>query len=55
VRELRINDNGPQVGRELREFHGVLTGRLEYSGEAGPLIANGNAVRGHAVKEAERG
>jgi circadian clock protein KaiC len=38
VRELRIGNDGPQVGRELREFHGVLTGRLEYTGEAGPLI-----------------
>jgi len=38
VRELRISENGPQVGRELREFHGVLTGRLEYTGEAAPLI-----------------
>jgi len=38
VRELRISEGGPQVGRELREFHGVLTGRLEYTGEAEPLI-----------------
>jgi circadian clock protein KaiC len=38
VRELRIGKSGPQVGRELREFHGVLTGRLEYTGEAAPLI-----------------
>ena len=30
VRELRISDHGLRVGRELREFHGVLTGRLEY-------------------------
>ncbi|HEX4498983.1 MAG TPA: ATPase domain-containing protein [Thermoanaerobaculia bacterium] len=49
VRELRISNAGPQVGRELREFHGVLTGRLQYSGAAGPLIANGDAA-----KEAER-
>jgi circadian clock protein KaiC len=44
VRELRIDDSGPRVGRELREFHGVLTGRLEYSGEAGPLIGGGPAA-----------
>jgi circadian clock protein KaiC len=49
VRELRISNAGPQVGRELREFHGVLTGRLQYSGAAGPLITNGDLAR-----EAER-
>jgi circadian clock protein KaiC len=40
VRELRLGEGGPRVGRELREFHGVLTGRLEYTGEAEPLIEN---------------
>ena len=45
VRELRIGESGPQVGRELREFHGVLTGRLEYTGEAGPLIQNEDGAR----------
>lgn len=38
VRELRIAPEGVQVGRELREFHGVLSGRLEYTGGAGPLL-----------------
>ena len=44
VRELRIAPEGPRVGRELREFQGVLTGRLEYTGGAGPLIQNGDAT-----------
>ncbi|MEA2563248.1 MAG: circadian clock protein KaiC [Acidobacteriota bacterium] len=39
IRELRIDPDGIRVGRQLREFHGVLTGRLEYTGEAGPLLA----------------
>jgi circadian clock protein KaiC len=38
IRELRIGPGGVQVGRELREFHGVLSGRLEYTGGAGPLL-----------------
>lgn len=38
VRELRISPEGVRVGRELREFHGVLTGRLEYTGESTPLL-----------------
>lgn len=46
VRELSISDAGPRVGRELREFHGVLTGRLEYTGNAEPLIENELAEKG---------
>ncbi|HEX3526690.1 MAG TPA: ATPase domain-containing protein [Thermoanaerobaculia bacterium] len=38
VREIRIGDNGLRVGRELREFHGVLAGQLGYTGEAQPLL-----------------
>jgi circadian clock protein KaiC len=38
VRELRIGKDGLQVGRELREFHGVLSGQLGYTGEAQPLM-----------------
>ncbi|HEX6861528.1 MAG TPA: ATPase domain-containing protein, partial [Thermoanaerobaculia bacterium] len=38
VRELQIGPDGIRVGRQLREFNGVLTGRLEYTGEAGPLL-----------------
>ena len=39
VRELRISDHGLRVGRELREFHGVLAGQLSYLGEAQPLLS----------------
>jgi len=42
VRELRIASDRLLVGRELREFQGILTGRLEYLGEGGPLL-HGNA------------
>jgi circadian clock protein KaiC len=42
VRELRFGSDGVRVGRELREFQGVLTGRLEYLGGAEPLMRNGN-------------
>jgi circadian clock protein KaiC len=38
IRELRIDPDGIRVGRQLREFQGVLTGRLDYTGEAGPLL-----------------
>jgi circadian clock protein KaiC len=40
VRELRISDHGLRVGRELREFHGVLAGLLSYQGEAQPLLGD---------------
>jgi circadian clock protein KaiC len=43
VRELRISDQGLRVGRELREFQGVLTGQLSYLGEATPLLDDTNA------------
>ena len=39
IRELQIDPDGIRVGRQLREFQGVLTGRLEYTGKAGPLLA----------------
>ena len=38
VREMRISPNGIRVGRELKEFHGILSGRLEYTGKSGPLL-----------------
>jgi circadian clock protein KaiC len=37
VRELRLAGDRLLVGRELREFQGVLTGRLEYVGKVEPL------------------
>ncbi len=43
IRELRISDHGLQVGRELREFHGVLSGQLSYTGEAQPLLDDTDA------------
>jgi circadian clock protein KaiC len=42
VRELHISDEGMRVGREIRDFQGVLTGRLQYMGDAGPLMRRGN-------------
>ncbi|MFY9826699.1 MAG: ATPase domain-containing protein [Thermoanaerobaculia bacterium] len=47
VRELRIAEDRLLVGRELREFQGVLTGRLEYLGEVEPLL--------HAVEDLDAG
>lgn len=45
VRELQIGPIGIRVGRQLREFNGVLTGRLDYTGGNGPLLgADGHAV-----------
>jgi circadian clock protein KaiC len=45
IRELRITSGGVRVGRELREFHGVLSGRLEYTGEAGPLLEDHDSLQ----------
>ena len=42
VRELRISDHGLRVGRELREFHGILSGQLSYTGEVQPLLDDTN-------------
>jgi circadian clock protein KaiC len=39
VRELRIGPPGFRVGRQLREFQGVLTGQPVYTGENDPLLA----------------
>jgi circadian clock protein KaiC len=47
VRELRLSSKGLQVGEELKEFQGVLTGRLEYLGEAEPLLRNGRSGEDH--------
>ncbi len=43
VRELRVAEGGLRVGRELREFQGVLAGRLEYTGGAEPLMRTRSA------------
>jgi circadian clock protein KaiC len=41
VRELRFSSEGLRVGDALKDFQGVLTGRLEYLGRAEPLLRNG--------------
>lgn len=46
VRELRLGPDGVRVGRELRDFQGVLAGRLEYLGGAEPLMRNGHSKQG---------
>ena len=38
IRELRIGRDGVRVGRELREFQGVLSGQLGYTGGTQPLL-----------------
>jgi circadian clock protein KaiC len=38
IREMRIGPVGIRIGRELKEFHGILSGRLEYTGEFAPLL-----------------
>jgi circadian clock protein KaiC len=53
VRELRIADDGMRVGREIRDFQGVLTGRLEYTGEAGPLMRKVDVRETAKAQEAE--
>jgi len=45
VRELRIGPDGLHVGREIKEFNGVLTGHLQYTGGAEPLLRNGDSGR----------
>jgi len=49
VRELRLQPPGVQVGRQLTEFTGVLTGNLVYTG--GELLPNGD----HPERGAEDG
>jgi circadian clock protein KaiC len=53
VRELRISDGGIRVGREIRDFQGVLTGRLQYTGEAGPLMRSAKVGETANVRETE--
>jgi circadian clock protein KaiC len=38
IRELRIDSQGLRVGRELREFQGILSGQLGYTGGSKPLL-----------------
>jgi circadian clock protein KaiC len=43
VREFRISPPGFRVGRQLRDFHGVLTGEPTYTGDTGPLLGIGGS------------
>ena len=45
VRELRIAEGGLQIGQEIKDFQGVLAGRLEYMGDNEPLL-RGNGSGG---------
>jgi circadian clock protein KaiC len=38
IRECRVQKGGLLVGKPLTEFHGVLTGVPEYTGESSPLM-----------------
>lgn len=38
VRELRLGSEGLRIGGEIKEFQGVLAGRLQYHGGAEPLL-----------------
>jgi circadian clock protein KaiC len=38
IRELQISSRGLRLGRELREFQGILSGQLGYTGESKPLL-----------------
>jgi circadian clock protein KaiC len=39
VREMRIEGNGIAIGEPLTDFHGVLSGRPEFTGDSGQLAA----------------
>jgi circadian clock protein KaiC len=43
IRELLIGTEGVRVGREIREFNGVLSGQLGYTGESAPLLEDDHA------------
>jgi circadian clock protein KaiC len=45
VRELRLGTRGVQIGREIKDFQGVLTGRLQYTGDTEPLLRGGSSGR----------
>jgi circadian clock protein KaiC len=48
IREMQIGPVGLTVGEPLTEFHGVLSGRPEYSGEASELSRERHNVKGQA-------
>ncbi|HVT14822.1 MAG TPA: ATPase domain-containing protein [Thermoanaerobaculia bacterium] len=53
IRELRLDRGGVRVGRELRDFQGVLGGNLTYVGDRHPLLTErksaGRKSRSHAA------
>jgi circadian clock protein KaiC len=48
IREMQIGPVGLTVGEPLTEFHGVLSGRPEYSGEASELSRERHNGKDHA-------
>jgi circadian clock protein KaiC len=40
IRELKMTSAGVSIGDELRDFQGVITGQLVYTGGAAPLLSN---------------
>jgi circadian clock protein KaiC len=42
IRELRLSTKGIEVGKPLKEFHGVLTGIPTYSGKSESLSGDGD-------------
>lgn len=38
IREFNLSDRGIEIGNPLRDFHGVLTGTPQYTGDGGNLI-----------------
>jgi circadian clock protein KaiC len=44
VRELRLGAGGLQIGRAIKEFRGVLSGRLQYNGDSEPLLRGGGSA-----------
>jgi circadian clock protein KaiC len=51
VRELRVGEGGVRIGKEIKDFQGVLSGRLQYSGDVEPLLRNGRSLVGHGKGE----
>jgi circadian clock protein KaiC len=40
IRELRLGPDRIQIGASLREFHGILTGVPQYTGQSKPLLSD---------------
>lgn len=46
IREFRLCSKGIEIGRPLRDFHGVLTGTPRYSGPDSDLLERGESIFG---------